>query len=158
MPAIPNSALTEDQGLRLGGPWLGSRDQRVGSGAVADRRFERGQVAIEMVGTMWLILLAGLVAWELALVGWSAVGAANAARTAARAYSRTADAASATTLGHTALQNDYLDSSSTVAVSDKSVDGLSSAYAHVVVRVPMIVPGWDSPITIPASADIPKTG
>ena len=111
-----------------------------------------------MLGTTWLLLLAGLVAWELALVGWSAVGAASAARTAARDYSRTGDAAGATTLGHTALRNDYLDTNSTVAVSDKSVNGLSAADAHVVVRVPMIVPGWDSPITIPASADIPKTG
>ena len=58
------------------------------------RAGEEGQVAIEFLGTIFLVLLAGLLAWQLALAGWSAVGAANAARTAARAYSRTGDAGS----------------------------------------------------------------
>jgi hypothetical protein len=116
-------------------------------------RSERGQVAIEMLGTTGMLVLAALVAWQLALAGWSAVGAANAARTAARAYSRTGDEASAKALGEQSLQNDFLDSGSSVAVS-----GQSDAHADVVVSVPIIVPGLASPIKIPASADIPRTG
>jgi hypothetical protein len=116
-------------------------------------RSERGQVAIEMLGTTGLLLLAALAAWQLALVGWSAVGAANAARTAARSYSKTGDASSAQADGKQALKDDFLSSGSSVNVS-----GTTEARADVVVRVPIVVPGVDSPITIPASADMPKTG
>jgi hypothetical protein len=122
-------------------------------GLSARLRSEHGQVAIEMLGTTWLLLLAGLVAWQLALAGWSAVGAANAARTAARAYSRTGDAASAEGLGKQSLQDAFLGTGSSVHVS-----GGSDAHAAVEVSVPIIVPGLASPITIPASADIPRTG
>lgn len=129
------------------------------SPALAHLRSARGQVAIEMLGTTWLVLLAALVAWQLALAGWSAVGAANAARTAARDYSRTGDSAGAKSLGETALQNDYLDAGSTVTVGDQTANGVTYAHADVVVSVPIIVPGlFHSPITIPASANIPKTG
>jgi len=120
---------------------------------LARLRSERGQVAIEMLGTTGLLVLAALVAWQLALAGWSAVGAANAARTAARAYSRTGDIASATALGKQSLQNDFLDTGSSVVVS-----GQSDARADVVVSVPIIIPGVASPIKIPVSADMPKTG
>ena len=106
-----------------------------------------------MLGTTGLLVLAALVAWQLALAGWSAVGAANAARTAARAYSRTGDIASATALGKQSLQNDFLDTGSSVVVS-----GQSDARADVVVSVPIIIPGVASPIKIPVSADMPKTG
>jgi alkylation response protein AidB-like acyl-CoA dehydrogenase len=116
-------------------------------------RCERGQVAIEMLGTTGLLLLCALVAWQLALVGWSAVGAANAARTAARAYSRTGDAAGAKTLGTKSLQDDFLSTGSRVTVS-----GNTDARADVNVSVPIIVPGFDSGIHISASADMPKTG
>jgi hypothetical protein len=116
-------------------------------------RSERGQVAIEMLGTTGLLILAALVAWQLALAGWSAVGAANAARTAARAYSRTGDAAGAKSLGEKSLDDAFLGTGSSVNVS-----GSSDAHADVVVSIPIIVPGISSPITIPASADMPRTG
>lgn len=122
-------------------------------------RSEHGQVAIEMLGTTGLLLLAALVAWQLALAGWSAVGAANAARTAARSYSRTGDVASAEADGRHALQDDFLSHGSSVQVTEKTdASGISDARADVSVSVPIIVPGIDSPITIPASADMPKTG
>ena len=125
------------------------------TGARLTRRLrgERGQVAIEMLGTTSLLLLAALVAWQIALIGWSAVGAANAARTAARAYSRTGDATSAKADGEQSLQDDFLGAGSTVNVS-----GTSDARADVVVSIPIVFPGITSPITIPASADMPKTG
>jgi hypothetical protein len=116
-------------------------------------RSERGQVAIEMLGTTGLLIFAALVAWQLALAGWSAVGAANAARTAARAYSRTGDETNAKALGEQALRNDFLGTGSSVTLS-----GGSDARADVEVSVPIIVPGIVSPIKIPASADMPRTG
>ena len=128
--------------------------QRLRSARVIHRlRSERGQVAIEILGTTGLLLLAALVAWQLALAGWSAVGAANAARTAARSYSRTGDAASAQADGQKALKDDFLSSGSSVHIS-----GTTDARADVVVSVPIIVPGLSPPIRIPASADMPKTG
>jgi hypothetical protein len=116
-------------------------------------RCERGQVALEMLGTTGLLLIAALVAWQLALAGWSAVGAANAARTAARAYSKTGDASSAQQLGQKALDDDFLGAGSSVHIS-----GTTDARADVSVRIPLIVPGIRSPISIPASADMPRTG
>lgn len=111
-----------------------------------------------MLGTTGLLLLVALVAWQLALVGWSAVAGANAARTAARAYSRTGDATSAQADGMQSLQNDGLGAGSSVDVGIGS-DGTSDAHAHVVVRVPMLVPEFlKSPIKIPSDADIPRTG
>jgi hypothetical protein len=122
-------------------------------------RSEQGQVAIEMLGTTGLLLLAALVAWQLALAGWSAVGAANAARTAARSYSRTGDVASAEADGRQALREDFLLHGSSVQVTETTdASGISDARAAVSVSIPIIVPGLDSPITIPASADMPKTG
>jgi hypothetical protein len=112
---------------------------------------EQGQVAIEFLGTIFLVVLAGLLAWQLALAGWSAVGAANAARTAARAYSRTGDAQSAENDGKTSLVNDGLGAGSSVSVSGEK--------ATVVVKVPLVFPGLASPITLPpATATMPHTG
>lgn len=113
-------------------------------------RSSAGQATIEFAGSMWLLLLAAVAAWQLALAGWSAVGAANAARTTARAYSRTSDHGSAVTDGHNSLQNDGLDSASSVDV----VNGT----ATVVVRVPLVFPGIPSPIPITETADLPPTG
>jgi hypothetical protein len=120
-------------------------------------RSQRGQVAIEMLGSSVLLLAAALAAWQLALLGWSAVGAQNAARTAARAYSRTGDAGSARRLGYTSLSDAFLGSGAVVDVGD-GPEGSTDAHAHVVVRVPLVFPGIPSPFTMPASADVPKTG
>jgi hypothetical protein len=125
-----------------------------GGACLARLRSESGQAVVELMGTWWLMLLAGLVAWELALVGWTAVGAANAARTTARDYSRTGDAAGARALGERSLQDAFLGG----AGSSVSVSGTNEARAYVVVHVPIVVPGLDSPITIPATADMPRTG
>lgn len=51
-------------------------------------RSQSGQSTVELAGTIVWVLLAGLFALQLALVGWSAVSAGNAARTAARLISR----------------------------------------------------------------------
>ena len=46
---------------------------------------ERGQAAVEFVAVVPFVLLAALVAWQLALVGHVAWAAAGAARSGARA-------------------------------------------------------------------------
>src|SRR3989442_3890291 len=48
-------------------------------------RHELGQASVELVGTLPLVLLAALVAWQLALAGQTLWLCANAARVAARA-------------------------------------------------------------------------
>jgi hypothetical protein len=97
------------------------------------------------------VLLAALLAWQLALTGWSAVGAANAARTAARAYSRTGDAGSARADAQKSLDGDGLGAGSSVNVTDGK--------ASVVVKVPLVFPGLASPVTLPpATASMPHTG
>src|SRR5437763_1811012 len=56
---------------------------------------ERGQATVEFVGTLPLVLLAGLIAWQFVLVGHVAWDAAAAARSGARARLVGADAAAA---------------------------------------------------------------
>ncbi len=112
---------------------------------------QQGQVAVEFLGTIFLVLLAAMVAWQLALVGWSAVGAANAARTAARAYSRTGDNASAQSDGEQSLQGDGLGAGSNVTVN--------GGKATVTVTIPLLIPGLASPFALPATtAYMPHTG
>lgn len=46
---------------------------------------EAGQATVEMLAALPFVLLAGALAWQLALVGWTAWMSAQAARVAARA-------------------------------------------------------------------------
>jgi uncharacterized protein (UPF0333 family) len=113
---------------------------------------QRGQASIEFVGTIWLVVLAGLIAWQLALVGWTAVAASNAARTAARAYSKSGDAADAEADGAQSLSGDGFTSS----VSSVTIDG-ETARVHIVV--PILVPDvFKTGIPLNQSATMPNTG
>jgi hypothetical protein len=58
-------------------------------------REETGQVAFELVGNLWWLLLAAFAAWQLLLAGWTAVSADNAARNASRAVGRGQSASAA---------------------------------------------------------------
>ena len=49
------------------------------------RHSQSGQASVELLGAVPLVLLAGLVAWQLVLVGHTLWLSAQAARTAARA-------------------------------------------------------------------------
>lgn len=49
------------------------------------RHSQRGQASVELLGAVPLVLLAGLVAWQLVLAGHTLWLSAQAARTAARA-------------------------------------------------------------------------
>jgi Flp pilus assembly protein TadG len=113
-------------------------------------RSQSGQATVEFAGAIWMVLLAGLAAWQLALAGWSAVGAANAARTAARAYSRVGDEVQAAKDAHQSLQGDGLAAGSNVTISGGT--------ATVVVKIPLVFPGIASPIPITETADMPYTG
>jgi hypothetical protein len=114
-------------------------------------RSASGQATVEFAGTIWLVGLAALAAWQLALAGWSAVGAANAARTAAREYSRVSNATQAQQDATQSLQGDGLGAGSSVTVN---ANGITT----VIVKVPLVFPGIPSPIKITESADMPSTG
>src|SRR2546423_13915067 len=58
-------------------------------------RSELGQASVELVGTLPLVLLAALVAWQLALAGHTLWLCAHAARAAARAEAVGRDARAA---------------------------------------------------------------
>lgn len=115
-------------------------------------RGERGQAAIEFTGTVWLLVVAGLIAWQLALVGWTAVAGSNAARTAARAYSKSASAGDAEADGQQSLSHDGFTSKQ----ADVKVKGQT---ARVVIHVPILVPSvFSSPIKLHMHATMPRTG
>lgn len=113
-------------------------------------RSQTGQATIEFAGTIGMVLVAALAAWQLALAGWSAVGAANAARTAARAYSRTSDDSAAVADGKQSLRGDGLGPGSSVRINGQT--------ATVIVKIPIVFPGIASPIPITETADMPSTG
>ncbi len=46
---------------------------------------EQGQASVEMLAALPFVLVAGAIAWQLALAGWTAWMSAHAARVAARA-------------------------------------------------------------------------
>src|SRR5436309_15630818 len=111
-------------------------------------RSESGQATIEFAGMTFWVVLAAVFAWQLGLVAWTYVSATNAARTAARLYSRTGD--------------------STSAISDTK-DSLSAFVNHhadvhfegekvvVHLNIPIVFPGLDSGLTASGDADMPHT-
>jgi hypothetical protein len=121
------------------------------SALIARLRAVDGQASIELAGSIWLLLAAALVAWELALGGWTATIAANAARTSARDYSRVADSGQALGDGYAALSGDGFTRSGSSII----IDGEETT---VKVDLPLIVPWIHVPIPITAHATMPQTG
>ena len=110
---------------------------------------QAGQATIEFAGmTLWLAI-AALFAWQLGLAAWSFVSATNAARTAARLYSRVGDQSQAV--------DDARKSLSGVLSSDAKVwfDGDT---AHVRVKIPLLLPGLHSGLEAKGDAEMPHTG
>lgn len=108
------------------------------------RRGERGQASVELVGLLPALLLAGLVAWQLVLVGHAAWMCANAARVAARAEAVGRDWRGA---ARSALPR-HLE-------RGLRVERAAEAGAvRVTVRVPLVLRGWRSPITVGAAAGL----
>src|SRR3954453_20731980 len=105
-------------------------------------RDERGQSTVEFVGTLPMILLAGLIAWQLVLVGHVAWDAAGAARSGARAKLVGRDAAAAAG----AAVPPPLRSGTRVATLASGV--------RVSVPVPLVVYRWRLPVHLSAAASL----
>lgn len=112
-------------------------------------RSESGQSTVEFGATIAWLLIAALCAWQLALVGWTAVSAANTARTVARLFSREQNQAHATAEGLRSLGSDGLGAGASV-----SYDG---AKWIVTAKIPIVVPGLAG-IPITQTAKMPATG
>jgi Flp pilus assembly protein TadG len=101
-------------------------------------RSERGQATVEMVAVVPALVLACVIAWELVLAGHTAWLAAHAARAAARAVAVGRDGrAAARSVAH-----------------DAAVSSVGGGRVRVAVPVPLLVPGWNSAITVSATAGL----
>ena len=92
-----------------------------------------GQASVEFAGVLVWLLLAALFIWQLLLVTWSFNQASNAARTASRADGRGGSAQKA---GRDALSP---------GLREHSKIDMAGERATVKVRIPIVVPGLDSP-------------
>ena len=104
---------------------------------------ERGQATIELLGVVPVLIAAGLVVWQLVLVGHTAWLSAHAARAAARAELVDEDAVAA---ARSALP-DGLEKGLEVERDD---DGGT----RVRVPVPIVHTGWRAPVKLAASASL----
>ncbi len=96
-------------------------------------REQRGQASVEFAGVLVWLLLAALFVWQMMLVTWSFNQASNAARTASRADGRGGSAVEA---GRDALSPGLRKHAKVDMAGEK---------ATVRVRIPIVVPGLDSP-------------
>lgn len=118
---------------------------------------ESGQSTVEFAGTIVWILLAGLFALQLAVAGWAAVSAGNAARTAARLVSRSDTQADAQDAAIKGLADRGLGDSTVTFQTGRS--GGDEAVAHV--PIPPVFPGIKlifPHMAMNAGAEIPPTG
>jgi Flp pilus assembly protein TadG len=116
-------------------------------------RSESGQSTVEFAGTLFWLLLAALFALQLAVAGWTAVSATNAARAAARLESRGATVSQAEKAGMDSLSGKGLSDHASVVVN------ASTGEADVNVRIPPVFPGIQLlHLAIPAHATMPRTG
>jgi Flp pilus assembly protein TadG len=104
---------------------------------------ERGQAAVEFVATLPFVVVAGLVAWQLALVGHVAWNAASAARSGARAAVVGRDAASA---ARSALPRSLRNAT--------HVSRVAAGGVRVSVPIPLVVYRWRTPLRVSASASL----
>jgi Flp pilus assembly protein TadG len=104
---------------------------------------ERGQAAVEFVAVLPFVMLAALVAWQLALVGHVAWNAAGAARSGARAALIGRDAGRA---ARSALPASLR--------SATRVSQLVGGGVRVSVPIPLVVYRWRTPMRVSASASL----
>jgi hypothetical protein len=112
---------------------------------VSRHRFRResGQASVELVAALPVVLLVGLVAWQLALTGNTAWLCAHAARAAARADAVGRDPGKA---ARSALPRGL---ERGLAVERQRGGGVK-----VSVRVPLLGRWWRSPVSLSASASL----
>ncbi len=104
---------------------------------------ERGQATIELLGVVPAVLAAGLVVWQLVLVGHAAWMSAHAARAAARAELVGEDAAAAARSAVPAGLEHGLE-----------VERVGTGASDVRVPVPIVHTGWSGPVRIAARASL----
>ncbi len=126
------------------------------SKSTAGQRRETGQATIEFSGMVFLLFLGALLAWQMALVGWTAVSASNAVRTAERLVSRGASMTRAQQAGTSSLSGRFLQSNSRIWFDTDPAT--SEPVAKASVMIPLILPGLPSGLPIDAHAELPKTG
>lgn len=104
---------------------------------------QRGQASVELVAALPLVLLAGLLAWQLALAGHTAWECAHAARAAARAdaVGRSAEAAARSAVPRSLERG-------------LSVRRLREGGVRVSLRVPLVVRAWRGPVTVAATSSL----
>jgi hypothetical protein len=104
---------------------------------------QAGQASVEMVAVLPLVLLVGLIAWQLALAGHTLWLSAVSARVAARADTVGANAEHA---ARSALPSSM--------ERDLSVDRLREGGVRVSVGVPMLLPNWRGPLRVSATSSL----
>jgi Flp pilus assembly protein TadG len=118
-------------------------------------RSESGQATLEFSAMLIWLLIAGLFAWQLGLVAWSFVSASNAARTAARIYSRVGDTNQAIAETKKSFTG-VLGTGSNVQFVQKQTG--EEPTAEVTVTIPLLLPSVGSPFTAHGEATMPHTG
>jgi Flp pilus assembly protein TadG len=107
-------------------------------------RDQRGQASVEFAGVLVWLLLAALFIWQLLLVTWAFNQASNAARTASRVEGRGGSAEKA---GRASLSP---------GLRKHAEIDMAGERATVKVRIPIVLPGLDSPRLIASkSAELP---
>ncbi|MGW5851875.1 TadE/TadG family type IV pilus assembly protein [Streptomyces sp. NPDC055254] len=114
--------------------------RRRGTGTGTTRGRDRGQVAIEFVGMLPLILLLVAAVWQCVLIGYAFSLAGNAADEAARAGAVHGDGEC------DAAAKEHIGSAWSVRVSCGPDGNLYKA--EVSLRVPVLVPGLDTGLRI----------
>ena len=110
-------------------------------------RSQTGQASVEFVAVLPLVLVVGLVLWQLALAAQTAWLCANAARVAARAEAVGRDGAEAARSALPAGLRRGL-----------RVEREDGGRIRVHVRVPVLVRGWRAPLSVGAAAKLPSGG
>jgi Flp pilus assembly protein TadG len=112
-------------------------------------RCESGQATVEFAAMTFWLLVAAVFALQAGLVAWSFVSATNAARTAARLYSRTGDTQQAS--------DDARKSLSGILSTGAQVD-FNGDTAEVRVKIPLFFPLVHSGLGAKGDAEMPHTG
>jgi len=111
-------------------------------------RSEVGQATVELLAATPILIIAALLVWQMCLVGIVLTSAQNAARTGARVLSRSSSPPAAERAAEHALRGSFRDGSQITAAGET---------VRVKVKVPLIVPGLNLPLTLVESASMPNT-
>lgn len=104
---------------------------------------EEGQATVELLGVIPVLIAAGLLAWQLVLLGHTAWVSAHAARAAARAELVGQDAAAAARSAVPARLESGLE-----------VERDDEGSTRVRVPMPIVHTGWSAPVKLAAHASL----